>query len=415
MFNIDNKILSASQSAMNLCKEQFEKISKITEYNQQKMLKSFIDSKVSESHFAASTGYGYGDRGRDALDSVYAKAFEAEDALVRHTFLSGTHAITTALFGLLRPGDKMLSITGLPYDTMLDVIGINGNSDGSLKEFGINFEYIDLLPSGGPDYSTIKGKLNEFHKVIYIQRSRGYSLRKSLSIHTISKVIDFIKKLSPKSIVLVDNCYGEFVEKYEPTKFGADIIVGSLIKNPGGGIAPCGGYIAGEKSLINKCSYRLAAPGVGREIGATLGHNRELFMGAFNAPHVVGEALKTAVFAAALFELLGFEVSPRYCDYRSDIVQAINLHTEKALILFCQGIQMGSPVDSSVRPEPWGMPGYSDKVIMAAGTFTSGSSIELSADAPLRAPYTVWMQGGINFHSSKACLLIAANHLLNNS
>lgn len=414
MFNIDSKILSASQTAMGLCQESFERICEITEYNQQKMLKAFIDSGVSESHFAASTGYGYSDRGREVLDNVYARAFEAEDALVRHNFLSGTHCLTTALFGVLRPGDKMLCITGLPYDTMLDVIGINGKSSGSLKDFGIDFEYTDLLASGEPDYNAIKNRLKSFYKVVYIQRSRGYSLRSSLSSHVMKKSIEFIKALSPKSIVLIDNCYGEFVERGEPTKFGADLIVGSLIKNPGGGIAPCGGYIAGKRPLIEECSYRLTAPGVGREIGATLGHNREMFMGAFNSPHTVGEALKSAVFASALFELLGYEVLPRYCDYRSDIVQSIKLKTPKALILFCQGLQMGSPVDSFVVPEPWDMPGYNDKVIMAAGTFTLGSSIELSADAPLREPYAVWMQGGINFHSAKIGILIAVNHMLRN-
>lgn len=415
MFDIDNKIWLTSQEAIKLCKESFDKISDITEYNQQKILKAFIDSKVSESHFAGSTGYGYGDRGREVLDCIYAKAFETEDALVRHNLLSGTHAISTALFGVLRPGDKILSITGLPYDTMIDVIGINKPSSGSLKEFGIEFEYINFSENNEPNYIAINSRLSNkanFYKVIYIQRSRGYTLRKSISSSVMKKSIDMVKKLSPKSIILVDNCYGEFVEKNEPTKFGADLIVGSLIKNPGGGIAPCGGYIAGRKDLVEQCAYRLTAPGIGKEIGATLGLGRELFMGAFNAPHVVGEALKTSIFASALFELLGYEVSPRYCDARADIVQSIRLGSSKALLAFCRGIQMGSPIDSMVSPEPWDMPGYDSQVIMAAGTFTLGSSIELSADAPLKEPYNVWLQGGINFHSAKIGILKAADNLI---
>ncbi len=415
MFDIEPKILSVCQKAIKLCKEPFDKISGTTEYNQQKMLKAFIDSGVSESHFAGSTGYGYSDRGREVLDSVYAKAFEAEDALVRHNLLSGTHAVSTALFGILRPGDKILSITGLPYDTIIDVIGINKPSSGSLKEFGIEFEYIDLAKNGELDYNAISSRLSgnsNFYKVIYIQRSKGYSFRNSISSHNIKKVTNLIKKLMPESIILVDNCYGEFVEKQEPLKLGADLIVGSLIKNPGGGIAPCGGYIAGKKLLVEQCAYRLSAPGIGREIGATLGHSRELFMGAFNAPHVVGEALKTAVFASALFELLGYEVMPRYLDDRADIVQAIKLGSPEALLSFCKGIQAGSPIDSMVAPEPWDMPGYDYPVVMAAGAFTQGASIELSADATMKEPYTVWLQGGLNFHSAKIGILKAADYLM---
>ena len=412
MFDIDKKILDASQSALKLCRETFEKIEYITEYNQQKMLKAFIDSGVSESHFAGTTGYGYGDRGREVLDRVYSLAFGAEDALVRHTFLSGTHAISTALFGILRPGDKMLSITGLPYDTMIDVIGIGKKSSGSLKEFGIDFEYVELLKDGEIDYESIELKLKEkssFYKVIYIQRSKGYTLRKSVSESNMEKSIKLIKKLSPQSIVLVDNCYGEFVEKNEPTKFGADLIIGSLIKNPGGGIAPCGGYIAGGKNAVEQCSYSMTAPGIGREIGPSLWHNRELFMGAFNAPHVVGEALKTAVFTAALFETLGYEVFPKYYEPRADIVQAIKFRDPETLVKFCQAIQAFSPVDSMVTPQPWDMPGYNSQIIMAAGVFTQGASIELTADAPLREPYAVWLQGGLNFHSAKAGVLKASS------
>lgn len=415
MFNIDKRVLLACEKAMELCKEPFEEISDNTEHNQQKMLKAFIDSKVSESHFAGSAGYGYSDRGREVLDNVYAKAFEAEDALVRHNLLSGTHAVSTALFGILRPNDKILSITGLPYDTIIDVIGINKPSCGSLKEFGIEFEYIEPAEDGEPDYTAISDMLSDksnFYKVIYIQRSKGYNFRNSVSLHSMEKAINLVKKLTPQSIILVDNCYGEFVEKHEPTKFGADLIVGSLIKNPGGGIAPCGGYIAGKKLWVEQCAYRLTAPGLGKEIGATLGYGRELFMGAFNAPHVVGEALKTAIFASALFELLGYEVLPRYFERRTDIVQAIKLGSSEALLSFCRGLQAGSPVDSMVTPEPWDMPGYDSPVVMAAGTFTQGASIELSADATLKEPYAVWLQGGLNFYGAKIGILKAADCLI---
>lgn len=413
MFKFSDKILSASEQAMKRCKIEFDKIESITEHNQQKMLRAFIDCNVSESHFMGSTGYGYDDRGREILDKVYAKAFGAQDALVRFNFLSGTHALTVALFGVLRPGDSMLSVTGLPYDTMLGVIGVNGESSGSLKEFGIKFESVELLQDGTFDYAKIKEKMANFYKVVHIQRSSGYNVRGALSVYEIEKLAKFIKENSPKSVILVDNCYGEFAEKHEPTEFGADLIVGSLIKNPGGGIAPCGGYIAGNKNLMDQCSFRLSAPGIGREVGATLGHNRELFMGAFNSPHVVGEALKSAVFASALFEILGYEVSPHYNEPRHDIIQRITFGYEKDLVNFCQGLQSASPVDSAVVPEPWDMPGYDNKIIMAAGAFTLGSSIELSADAPIREPYAVWLQGGLNFHSAKIGILTAAEAVEN--
>lgn len=411
-FNIDKKLQEISETVEREVMPSFADIEQVQRYNQQKMLAAFTNAGVSESHFVGSTGYGYGDRGRDVLDEVYAYAYDTEDALVRHNFVSGTHTLTVALFGLLRPGDKMLCVTGTPYDTIHGVIGIGSNMSGSLKEFGIEYEQIDLLPNGMPDYEEIKSKVNSKYKMVYIQRSRGYSLRPSYSVSEIEKIISICKKNSPGTIVMVDNCYGEFVEKIEPTSVGADIMAGSLIKNPGGGIAPTGGYIAGKKEYVEMCSYRLTTPGTGREIGCTQGNNRLLFMGAFNAPHVVGEAVKTAVFAAGLFERLGFEVTPASNEKRADIIQAIKLKKEEALVSFCRGVQKGAPVDSFVVPEPDDMPGYENKVIMAAGAFTLGASIELSADAPLREPYAVWMQGALNYHSGQLGILLAANQMI---
>lgn len=412
MFNISEKIQKISEKAMNLCKDEFEKIDAMTEYNQQKVLKAFIDNGVSERHFLGSTGYGYGDDGRDVLDKVFAQVFGAEDALVRHNFVSGTHALTVALFGVLRPGDTILSVSGAPYDTLQGAIGANKKSSGSLREFGINYQEIPLTDEGLLDFSAIENAVNPKIKMIYMQRSRGYSLRPSLFVKDIKKVAQIAKKKSPTCIVMLDNCYGEFVGYNEPLLNGVDLIAGSLIKNPGGGIAPTGGYIAGRKNLIEMCAYRLTTPGTGKEIGATLGVNRELFMGIFNAPHVTGEALKTAVFSAALFEILGYEVFPKYNESRSDIIQVLKLGNAKDLITFCQSIQAASPIDSFVKPEPWDMPGYDNQVIMAAGTFTLGASIELSADAPLREPYAVFMQGGINFHSAKVGIMLAADGIL---
>ena len=411
-FTFDRKIEQAAQTAMELCGERLKEIDRVTEYNQQKMLKAFIEAGVSESHFVGSTGYGYGDRGRDALDAVYAKAFEAEDALVRHNFVSGTHALTVALFGVLRPGDTMLSVTGMPYDTLRGVIGLEGNGAGSLKEFGIKYEQVDFQKDGSLDYEEIERRIQPGLKMVYIQRSRGYTLRASLFVEEIERVAKIAKEKAPGCIVMVDNCYGEFVQKTEPTAYGADLMAGSLIKNPGGGVAPTGGYIAGRKELVELCSYRLTTPGTGREIGATLGQNRELFMGAFHAPHVTGEALKTAVFTSALYETFGYEVTPRFDEPRADIIQVVKLGNPESLIAFCQGVQKGAPVDSFVLPEPWDMPGYDSQVIMAAGAFTLGASIELSADAPLRAPYAAWMQGALNFHSGKLGAMLAAQSML---
>ena len=410
-FHIDEKIRAAAREAVERIASPLREIEETTAYNQQKMLAAFQQAGVSESHFAASTGYGYGDRGRDALDRVYAAAFGAQDALVRHNFVSGTHALTVALFGVLRPGDTMLSVTGLPYDTLRGVIGLSGGS-GSLKEFGIRYEQLDLKNDGTPDYGAIERRVDGGVRMVYIQRSRGYSLRPSLSVEEIGRIAEIAKRKSPDCIVMVDNCYGEFVEKEEPTQRGADLMAGSLIKNPGGGVAPTGGYIAGRGDLVESCSYRLTTPGTGREIGCTLGNNRELFLGAFHAPHVTGEALKTAVFTAALFTQFGYEVTPKYDEPRADIIQALLLRREEALVAFCRGVQRGAPVDSFVVPEPWDMPGYDCKVIMAAGAFTLGASIELSADAPLREPYAVWMQGGLNFDSGRLGAMLAAQSML---
>ena len=412
-FDIDERISQAAEKAEELCRDKLREIDEIQEYNQIKMIKAFQNAGVRESYFAASTGYGYDDYGRDALDRVYAFAFDAEDALVRHSFVSGTHALTVALFGVLRPGDIMLSVTGIPYDTIRSAIGIEGNYPGSLKDFGIGFEATGLLPDGTLDYEQIEADIRAKQpKMVYIQRSRGYSLRPSLTWREINKLCDISRSASPRSIVMLDNCYGEFVEKIEPLTLGVDLMAGSLIKNPGGGIAPTGGYIAGKRELVEMCAYRLTTPGTGKEIGATLGVNRELFMGAYHAPHVTGEALKTAVFASALFELLGFETFPRYNESRGDIIQLIKLGTPELLERFCCGVQSGSAVDSFVQPVPSDMPGYESKVIMAAGAFTLGSSIELSADAPLREPYAVWMQGGLNYHGGKLGVMLAATKVL---
>ena len=411
-FNIDEKLLEFDKKTLEKCKPQFERIDDITEYNQLKVLKAFIKNGVSESSFAGSTGYGYDDRGREILESVMADCMGAEDALMRHNFVSGTHTLTVALFGMLRPNDKVISIIGRPYDTITGVFGIDSKTDGSLRDFGVKYDQVDLKADGTPDKEAIRVKLSEEKpKMVYIQRSRGYSTRPSLRISEIEELVKISREASPDSIIMVDNCYGEFTEKLEPCDVGADIVAGSLIKNPGGGIAPTGGYIAGKKELVEQCANRLTCPGVGKEVGATLGHSRELYMGLFSAPHVVGEAVKTAVYTAALFELLGFEVTPTSDEIRGDIVQCVILGSADGLVAFCQGMQSGAPVDSFVVPEPWDMPGYTDPVIMAAGAFTLGASIELSADGPLREPYAAWMQGGLNFHSAKAGVLLAAQKM----
>lgn len=413
-FEIDEKLQEVSSRVEEKIAPRLREIEEIQRYNQQKMLAAFHQAGVSESHFSGSTGYGYGDRGREVLDEVYARALGAEDALVRWNFVSGTHTLTVALFGLLRPGDKMLCVTGTPYDTIQGVIGINGREEpGSLKDFGISYEQIELLPDGTPDHAEMERRISPDYKLIYIQRSRGYSLRPSLTVEEIGEMAEIAKRKAPGCIVMVDNCYGEFTQREEPAAFGADLMAGSLIKNPGGGIAPTGGYIAGKKELVELCAYRLTTPGTGRELGCTLGQSRELFLGAFHAPHAAGEAVKTAVYASALFSDLGYGVSPAPEEKRGDIVQVIKLGGREQLIAFCRGVQKGAPVDSFVTPEPSSMPGYDSDVIMAAGAFTLGSSIELSADAPLREPYAVWMQGGLNYHSGQLGILLAAQEMLN--
>lgn len=412
-FKFDKTLEKYSELAEKKASEPFKIIDGITEYNQGKVLNAFIKNRVSEMHLGTSTGYGYGDIGRDTLDRVFADCMGAEDAIVRHSFASGTHTLTVALFGILRPGDRVLVLTGRPYDTIIGVFGFEGHTDGSLADFGVEYKQIELLSDGTPDIDAIRIELsNSNYKMAYIQRSRGYSLRPSLTVGKIEELCRAVREVSPDTVIMVDNCYGEFVETREPTEVGADIIAGSLIKNAGGGIAPTGGYIAGKKKYVEMCANRMTAPGVGREIGASLGHNRELYMGLFSAPHVTGEALKTAVFASALLELSGFEVSPSVCEKRGDIIQTVNLKTPEALIAFCRGMQSGAPIDSFVRPEPSPMPGYDDDVIMAAGAFTLGSSIELSADAPLREPYAAWMQGGLNYHSAKSGVLLAVQSMI---
>lgn len=413
-FQFSDELNSFSQKALSKCEKQFAEIDKITEYNQQRVLKAFQDNSVSEAHFTSSTGYGYGDRGREVLDELTAQIFGAEDALIRHSFASGTHTLAVMLFGVLRPRDTVLCVTGKPYDTIHSVIGLNDSSVGmgSLKDFDIEFEWVDLKADGTVDFEAVEERLKaKKYKAVYIQRSRGYTLRPTLTNEDIKLISQKVKSFGD-IIVMLDNCYGEFTEYGTPAEAGADIFAGSLIKNPGGGIAKCGGYIAGRKDLVELCSYRMTTPGIGREVGATLGNTRDIFMGLFNAPHVTGEALKTAVFTAALFDMMGYEVSPTYDEKRADIIQSIKLGTSEKLVAFCQGLQSGSVVDSYVVPEPWPMPGYDSDVIMAAGAFTNGSSIELSADAPLREPYAVWLQGGLNFHSAKIGVLLGAQRVI---
>ncbi len=414
-FSLDTDIERLAAEVREQCAAQFAHIDDIADYNQQKVLSAFIRHRVSEAHFVPTTGYGYGDRGREVLEEVFAEVLGAEDALVRHSILCGTHAITVALFGVLRPGDVLLAATGTPYDTLLGVIGVGKTEDGSLADYGIGYREVPLRADGLPDTEAVCQALRDESriKMVHIQRSRGYSLRPSLTVARIGELIAGIRSVRDDVVVFVDNCYGEFAEKQEPTAVGADLMAGSLIKNPGGGIAENGGYICGRHDLVEKCAHRLTTPGLGKEVGASLGHNRTMFMGLFQAPHVVGEAMKTAVFAAALFERWGYDCLPAWNEERADIIQALCLRESPALIAFCQGIQSGAPVDAFVTPEPWDMPGYDNQVIMAAGAFTMGSSIELSADAPLREPFAVYMQGGLNFTSGRIGVLLAAQNMRN--
>lgn len=408
-FKIDSRLLDLAEKAEADCAAPFTRISEIETYNSEKVLRAFIDNRVSESLFSGSSGYGYDDRGREVLDKVWSQVFGAEDSMVRHNFMSGTHAISTVLFGILRPGDVMVSLTGTPYDTLQGVI--HGRGVGSLEEFGVTYKELPLLPDGSVDYDGIPDAVKGA-KMAYIQRSRGYSTRPSLTIEVIKKIFSIVREANPDAVCVTDNCYGEFVDKLEPTEVGADIIVGSLIKNPGAGIAHTGGYITGKHEFVELCAHRLSAPGVGREVGCTLNELRPMYQGLFFSPGVTASAVKTAVFASRLFELCGFETSPRYDEPRTDIIETISLGNPEALCAFCRGIQSGSPIDSFVTPEPWDMPGYDSQVIMAAGAFNLGASVELSADAPLREPYAVWMQGGLTYPTAKAGVLLAAQSML---
>lgn len=389
---------------------EFKKLDNIKEYNSLKVLKAFQKNNLSDMHFGATTGYGYGDIGRDTIEKIFADVLDAEDSLVRTQFISGTHALTVALFAMLRPGDTMLSINGKPYDTLDQVIGLEENSS-SLKAYGVKYEQIDLIGNDFDKEAIIRRVEKDDIKLICMQRSRGYSSRKSLSLESIENIIREIRKVNTKAVIMVDNCYGEFVDTKEPTSLGADLIIGSLIKNLGGGIAPNGAYIAGKKDLIDLCAERLTVPGQGKEVGASLGINKQILQGLFFAPQVVSSSIKTAVFASKMMEELGYKVEPRFNDLRSDIVQTIIFNDKKKLIKFCQGIQQGSPIDSNSVPEPWDMPGYTDKVIMAAGAFTQGSSIELSCDAPIREPYIAFMQGGLTYEYGKIGVLKAINNI----
>ncbi|WP_397386634.1 methionine gamma-lyase family protein [Paenibacillus roseipurpureus] len=389
----------------------FRHIEQTIDRNQWKVIHAFQTHKVSDYHFASSTGYGYNDRGREVLDLVYADAMGAEAALVRPHFVSGTHTIGTALFGVLRPGEHLLYITGKPYDTLHKVIGKPGDGTGSLQDFGIAYSEVALLEDGSPDWSAIQAAIQPNTKVIGIQRSRGYSWRPSFTVEQIGEMVRFVKEINPELIVFVDNCYGEFTEEREPTQVGVDLMAGSLIKNPGGGIAPSGGYIAGRRDLVELAAYRLTAPGIGGEVGAMLGATRAMFQGLFLAPHLVGQAVKGSVFAAAIFEDLGFESSPRWDTQRTDLIQAIRFTSAEHLITFVQGIQKAAAVDSHVVPEPWDMPGYEHPVIMAAGTFIQGGSLELSADAPIREPFIAYMQGGLTYSHCKLGVLTAIQHM----
>ena len=411
-FRIAPRIMQLAEQAEQIAAQKFAEIDANAAYNGEKVLAAFIKNRVSEPCFYGSTGYGYGDIGRETLDKVYAQVLDVEDALVRHTFVSGTHALSVALFGVLRPGDKLLAVTGKPYDTLEEVIGISGTpGNGSLMDYGVEYGEVPLTGGGLPDLDAIAQAVPGA-KVAYIQRSRGYSLRPAYTVEQIEEIVQTVRRVSPDTIVMVDNCYGEFVQRREPTSVGADLIIGSLIKNAGGSIAQTGGYIAGRKDLVELCSYRLTCVGMGKEVGCTLHQNKEMFLGLFFAPDVVANALKTAAFAAELFRLMGFDSYPALSETRGDIITAIRFGTPELLTAFCQGVQKGAPVDAFVTPEPWDMPGYTSQVIMAAGAFTMGASIELSADAPMREPYAVWMQGGITYASGRIGILLAAQEML---
>ncbi len=412
----DELLRLGEQAERELC-AQFAEISRIARGNTAKVMRAFAEHRVDAACFAGSSGYGYDDRGRDTLDKIFADVMGAEAAFVRHSIVNGTHALTIGLFGLLRPNDIMLSIAGKPYDTLEEVIGIAGErGNGSLADYGVEYRQIDLVEGKTLDLPAItaflEGEEGKRVKVCFIQRSKGYLNRRTLTVAEIGEAVRCVKAVRPDAFVVVDNCYGEFTEEIEPTAVGADLIIGSLIKNPGGGMAETGGYLAGSAKAVELCSYRLTCPGIGLEVGATLGENKNMYRGLFYAPHTVAEALKTAHFAAYVFRALGYRVEPAPEQLRSDIIQTVICESAEALCAFCRGIQAGSPVDAYVTPEPWAMPGYQDKVIMAAGTFVQGASIELSADGPLKPPYTAFFQGGLTFESGRIGVLSAAAEVI---
>ena len=409
-YGLDDETFELSNEVMEDIKDQFDKIKEIREFNQYKVLRAMQRANLSDNHFNWTTGYGYNDIGREKIEEIYADVFGAEDALVRPIIVNGTHALSLCIQGIVRPGDEILSITEKPYDTLQGVIGIR-EEKGSLKEFGVTYQDVDFLPDGNIDLEGVKKKINERTKLVMIQRSKGYSWRKSLSIDDIKEAIEVVKSVNKDLIVMVDNCYGEFLDTKEPTEVGADIMAGSLIKNPGGGLALTGGYIAGRKDLVEMISYRLTTPGIGKECGLTFGTTRTVLQGFFMAPYITSQAVMGAIYCARMFEKLGYEVLPKYDDLRSDIIQVVRLKNAEEVIAFCQGAQAAAPVDSYVKPEPWAMPGYEDEVIMAAGAFIQGSSIELSADAPIRPPYNVYFQGGLTFDHSKMGTLKAIEYI----
>ena len=411
--DIRPEIFALADETEKAIRPVFDAIDETALKNTQKVMQAFQDNRVSDACFAGTTGYGYDDLGRETLDRIYAQVFGTEAALVRTGFVNGTHALTAAMFSLVGPGDTLLAATGAPYDTLRCAIGISGEHHGSLKFYGVDYAQVELAPDGGPDYAAIeKAAADPKVKAVMIQRSRGYEDRRALTVEAIGKICAAVKAANPAAYVMVDNCYGEFTDTVEPTEVGADIMAGSLIKNPGGGVAPTGGYVAGKKELVERAAMRLTTPGIGGECGSTLGVNRLLFQGLFLAPHTVAQALKTAVFCAAMMERIGLETSPKASEKRSDIIQMIKLGTAGNMKRFCAGIQAGAPVDSYVTPEPWQMPGYDCPVIMAAGSFVQGSSIELSADGPFREPYTVYMQGGLTYESGRLGVMLAASAML---
>lgn len=412
-FGVSKRAIDIINEAEKMAETEFATLREIAEVNQLKVMRAFSDNHVSERHFAPTTGYGYDDEGRDTLDKIYAQIFGAEDAIVRHNWVNGSHTLSTMLFGVLRPGDTLVAITGKPYDTLEEVIGIAGeDGNGSLKDFGIKYKQIDLV-DGEINRDEIKKTLeSEKIRAVMLQRSKGYGWRPTYSSEKIGEIVAFVKGISPDTICIVDNCYGEFADTKEPTDFGADLIAGSLIKNPGGGLAPTGGYIAGRKDLVELCSYRMTCVGIGRECGATLNFNRQAYQGLFMAPHIVSQAMQAAALCSSAFSMLGFEADPKPGEARHDIIQSVKFGDKDKMIAFIQGIQKGAPVDSFVVPEPWDMPGYQDPVIMAAGAFVQGASIELSADGPIREPYIAYMQGGLTYESAKLGITVAVDNIL---